>query len=148
MTVQDIDRGWKHIKKELAKMDDAYVKVGIQTDAEVIEGVHMAGIGAFNEFGTSRAPERSFLRSTIDEKREVYFRILANEMNKIFAGTRTAAESLGLLGQKATSDIQKKITDLKDPPNAPSTVRAKGSSNPLIDTGRMRASIRYQVEGA
>lgn len=31
------------------------------------------------------------------------------------------------------------------PPNAPSTIRAKGSSHPLIDTGQLRRSITYVV---
>lgn len=32
-------------------------------------------------------------------------------------------------------------------PNKPATIRAKGSSKPLIDTGALRASITYVVKG-
>ncbi len=31
-------------------------------------------------------------------------------------------------------------------PNAPSTVERKGSSSPLIDTGRMVQSVRYEIK--
>ena len=37
------------------------------------------------------------------------------------------------------------LTDLKTPPLAESTIRRKGSSNPLIDTGQLRSSITWQV---
>ena len=32
-------------------------------------------------------------------------------------------------------------------PNSPATIRAKGSEMPLIDTGNLRNSITYKVEG-
>ena len=31
-------------------------------------------------------------------------------------------------------------------PNAPNTIKQKGSSQPLIDTGRMRNSVSHKVE--
>jgi hypothetical protein len=47
----------------------------------------------------------------------------------------------------AVGDIQHEITVLRHPPNAPATIRAKGSSKPLIDTGEMRQSVTYQIRG-
>ena len=41
--------------------------------------------------------------------------------------------------------IQDKIKEGDFAPNAESTVRKKGSSKPLIDTGRMRQSVNYQI---
>lgn len=31
-------------------------------------------------------------------------------------------------------------------PNAPSTIRRKGHDKPLIDTGKLKASINFEVE--
>ena len=42
--------------------------------------------------------------------------------------------------------IQKKMRDLKNPPNSQMTVEMKGSDNPLIDTGRLVGAIRHEVE--
>jgi len=42
--------------------------------------------------------------------------------------------------------VQEKITNGSFAPNAPSTVMAKGSSKPLIDTGRMRQSVNYVIQ--
>ena len=50
------------------------------------------------------------------------------------------------MGLKIETDIKDKINRLGSPPNAPSTVRRKGSDNPLVDTGTMRESLRYVVK--
>jgi len=52
-----------------------------------------------------------------------------------------------LLGDATKGRIQEFAIDLRDPPNAQSTVDAKGSSNPLVDTGQMIGSIDYKVKG-
>lgn len=49
------------------------------------------------------------------------------------------------VGNEAVGAIKKYILDLKTPPNAPSTIRQKGSSNPLNDSGHMRNSVTYTV---
>lgn len=49
------------------------------------------------------------------------------------------------VGLEAEGAIKQYITDLDSPPNAASTVRKKGSSNPLIDTGNMRDSVTSAV---
>ena len=41
--------------------------------------------------------------------------------------------------------IAREITNLKEPPNAESTILKKGSSNPLIDTGDMRKSVKWKL---
>lgn len=49
------------------------------------------------------------------------------------------------IGAIAAGSVQQYMTDLKDPPNAKSTIAKKGSDNPLIDTGALRASVTYKV---
>ena len=51
-------------------------------------------------------------------------------------------EGVGLV---AAGKVKEYITELKDPPNARSTIRKKGSDNPLIDTGAFRASVTSKV---
>lgn len=53
-------------------------------------------------------------------------------------------ETVGLV---AAGAVRVYMTELKTPPNAPSTIRKKGSANPLIDTGAMRQSVTHQVQG-
>lgn len=52
---------------------------------------------------------------------------------------------LDTIGVVAVGAVKVYMTELKSPPNAASTIRKKGSSNPLIDTGAMRASVTHKV---
>lgn len=49
------------------------------------------------------------------------------------------------VGNEAEGAIKQYILDLNSPPNKPSTIQRKGSSNPLIDTGNMRESVTSVV---
>lgn len=52
---------------------------------------------------------------------------------------------LEAVGVVAAGKVKVYMTDLKTPPNAASTIRKKGSNNPLIDSGAMRRSVTHQV---
>lgn len=150
MTVRDIDRGWKRIRRQTTLMKRAGVRVGVQSsEPPRDDGTSMALVAAANEFGTAdgHIPERSFLRSTVDENRANYNRIIRRLKDDILSGRRKIWESLSLLGQKVQTDVQRKIASNVPPPNAPSTIARKGSSRTLIDTGALRQSIRYEVDG-
>lgn len=145
------DLGWKRIERELKIAQGLGVRIGIQAD-ETAVGRNQTPVieyAYYNEFGSEdgkRPPERSFIRSTTDEQRAKWNRMKVALWDKIVSGDMNVRLALSLLGQQAQKDIQQKITTLDTPPNAPRTIAEKGSSNPLIDTGAMRASIRYVVE--
>lgn len=136
--VRDKNRVPEH-RRRLDMLRSTRLDVGIigkRSGAEVVQ------YAATNEFGTSRIPERSFLRSTVREKRDVYVRLLREAANAILGGAEPSVV-MGRIGLRVVRDVRIKITRIRLPPNAPSTIRRKGSSNPLIDTGRMRQSITY-----
>jgi hypothetical protein len=159
--VIDRDHGYRNVIRELGKESGAHVYVGILQDkgAEVVDGgVTLAGYAAVNEFGSAdgHVPERSFLRSTVDENRAEYQQALDEATGDMIdamvarglgSGHKVLEQRLGQLGAKAAGDVKEKIRDLKDPPNAPSTLAAKyPGDNPLIDDGRMRQSVSFKVE--
>ncbi|TMV49365.1 hypothetical protein FE783_12680 [Paenibacillus mesophilus] len=92
-----------------------------------------------------KIPERSFVRSTFDEQERTWANAIGRLLGQVFHGQisiDTLFERLGLL---IVSDIQRTIREINDPPNAPITSSRKKSSNPLIDSGRMRQSVTYRV---
>lgn len=111
----------------------------------MIAGVHEFGITIRKETGSIVIPERSFLRSTFDENKEKWFKFVQKRIPKLINSQITAYRLCELLGAKMVGDIQIKITDLDTPPNADSTIKQKGSSNPLIDTGGLRMRVTYRV---
>jgi hypothetical protein len=145
-TIKDTDKGWKRIASELRTLQTKSINIGVLGDsADHPSGINMAMIATWNEFGTRTAPARSFMRSTFDEKLKSYERLIGNNLNRLGTGT-TAEILLAVLGEKMKGDIQRKIVTLKEPPNSEATIANKKSSNPLIDTGRMRQSIDYEVK--
>lgn len=60
-------------------------------------------------------------------------------------GKVTPEQILEAMGPTATAAFKQAITNIHEPPNKASTVRAKGSDHPLIGTTLMRNSITHQV---
>lgn len=94
---------------------------------------------------TITIPERSFIRSTVDENEEKYYRKSESVMGKIIDGQLDKFQALSLLGQLVEGDIKSQIINLDSPPNAASTIRKKGSANPLVDKDFLGGAIRYAV---
>lgn len=128
----------------LRQTEKAQVKVGVlgSSDSEI------AYRATVNEFGAPEAgiPERSFLRKTFDTKQNELRSVQRSALEKIVAGKLTVEGGLKLIGEWFASEVKKTITETVSPPNAPSTIAAKGSSHPLIDTGAMRQAISYEVD--
>lgn len=133
------------------RMTDVAISVGVQSDAGVHKdedasssGTTVAEIYYWNEFGTERIPERPTLRPTFIDQRQKYISILgkisAKAMNERGYDMKSA---MGKLGETAQQDIQSSIIELKNPPNEQSTIDAKGSDNPLEDSGQLVSSIRW-----
>lgn len=61
------------------------------------------------------------------------------------AGGMDEQQALSKAGELFVGFIQKEITNLKEPPNSPYTIMKKGSSNPLIDSGDMRKSVKWKL---
>ena len=49
------------------------------------------------------------------------------------------------LGDYIAQQLQEYVTEVTTPPNHPFTIDRKGSSHPLIDSGRLRTSITFRV---
>lgn len=89
-------------------------------------------------------PERSFVRSTFDEKEETWSEFLKGQLNSVMSGQITVEDMFNRMGAMAAADIQEKMVN-SSPANARATVSAKGSSNPLVDTGGLRQRVTWKV---
>ena len=154
--LRDNDRGYERLKREFERMETKppMVKVGILGDStknQRADGtLSNVEIGTIHEYGAAGMPERSFLRSTMEENQAKYRKMMALGLRQMFVlrgvELKAGAERLmDLVGMRAAADVKKKITDGIPPPNAPSTIAAKGSSTPLVDTGQLLNSISWAV---
>lgn len=154
--LKDVDRGSGKILDELMKLAlKPYVKVGYLETAGKHKngsGPSVAEVATFHEFGTkdesgkTLVPERSHIRSTMDEKKKKFDGQIDKLIGQIVDGKTTVENALGVLGLSIKSEVQKKIRKGIEPALAESTIIAKGSSKPLIDTGQMINSINHEVK--
>jgi hypothetical protein len=103
----------------------------------------VARVAAWNEFGTPTIPSRPFFRNFLHGSKQKYAEVQKKILAKVQEGsmtTKDAFESMGLWGQKG---IRQSIRDMLTPENVKSTVKAKHSSHPLIDTSQMINSVTF-----
>ena len=140
VTIIDKDMGFERVKLDFKQLRDRQVRVGIWGD-EVVD------YAIYNEFGTSRMPARPFMQTTYNTHMPKVLKFVEYLTGQIIDGKTTPDHVLRTVGEKYQAAIQMTIRDAKTwaVPNDPYTVQRKGSSSPLIDTGRMLASVRYEV---
>jgi hypothetical protein len=91
-------------------------------------GQTVAEVAWWNEFGTVRVDARPFLRTGLRENLREYRRMMRIFLPKVAQGQMTNVQALGILGAKAVSDVQAKMTALG-----------------VLDSGQTRQHINYQV---
>lgn len=140
------------VRRALQEFGSYALKVGIFSDEDssetsyvMIGRVHEFGVTITRGTGTIVIPERSFIRSTFDENNDKWVAFLKRQARQVAQLTLPPKVAWERLGALIVADIQEQITDISSPPNAPSTILKKGSSNPLIDTGGLRQRITYRV---
>jgi hypothetical protein len=142
MSVKDTSNVDK-LLKAINSLNNRVVDVGIlsSSSGEIIKRAE------YNEFGTSKIPERSFIRAGFDKNKSKLESQGNKLMKSVVSMDITATQAAETLGEVAKGMIQDYAIKLKDPPNADSTIWFKGSENPLVDTGQMISSINYKGRG-
>ena len=144
---QQVEQAIKDLARRLEQ--EQRVLVGVPEGAGTYEdGLTIATVAAVNNFGSAdgRIPARPFLAPAVEKGAPQYRRLAEVMLPRVLSGQMEMRMLLEQMGQLAEGHVKQEITDLDSPPNAPSTIAKKGSSNPLIDTGALRQSIRYVIE--
>lgn len=159
--------GLDEIIENLEELEKYYVVIGItaKNDSKLImiANVHeygcdipvtdkMRGFFAYN-FGVNlkkdtkviKIPERSFIRSGFDKYHQE-FANYGDLLNQVIDGDISAKTFYEIIGQGGADMIRDfLINEVKSPANSGLTMNIKGSSNPLVDTGRLANAIDYEV---
>lgn len=136
----------RKFQKMLQDMAELEVRVGFQHGKATEEdGTDVCDVAAWNELGTVNMPSRPFLRKSVDENIDKINSFLQSKKDDLVSGV-SVEQVLKEIGIFQKDLIQEKITEGSFAPNAEFTIRKKGSSKPLIDTGRMRQSVNYEIK--
>ena len=109
--------------------------------------ITMPDLAAIHEYGapSRNIPERSFLRASITLNQGKYGKYLLGEVKDLLLLRTTPTKIKQVLGMQAAADVQMYMVNGKFTPLKAKTIKRKGSSKPLIDTGQLRQSITYRV---
>ena len=105
----------------------------------------MEQIAGYRGFGEPTKLARAFIGAWFDENEAANKAFARDLALKRLGGKLDFRRSLDLMGVRAQGGIQKRIAAGIAPPLDPATIKRKGSSKPLIDTGQLRSSITYRI---
>jgi phage gpG-like protein len=108
----------------------------------------IAEIATIHEFGAPEAgiPERSMLRANDFKNKKKYLQVINRLTTEVFEGKMKPINVLEVVGLMVVSDVKNRIREGIEPALKPETIRRKGSSKPLIDTGQLVNSVSHQVK--
>jgi len=116
--------------------------------AKYDNGIPVASVAVVQEYGNTRVPVRSFMRSTMYEKGHEWNVDIGKVIKQVLNDNMTSEQGMHVIAQKVAGDIRQKITEIFEPPLSDATLKARkrkrGSSatdKPLIDTGHMLATL-------
>ena len=156
-TITDKDHGYKRLRLNMSTGADSYTLVGFPEKGtaglptqsgsrhEEYDWDTVIGIASVHEFGTldGNVPARPFLRPAIDGGHDEIAKVKQRALELMIDGKLTSKQALAVVGEYAQGRIQRAIDRVTSPALKPATIKRKGSSKPLIDTGQMRNSVQH-----
>ena len=107
--------------------------------------ITMSSLAAIHELGLG-VPKRPFIEPSLKANRKKYLAYAGRQITPIIRRRQSLNNTWQTIGLMAVADIQKYMVTAQFTPLAPATIRRKGSSKPLIDTGQIRQAITYRVK--
>lgn len=138
-----------------AKASARKIGVGYPDDGKAeADGTSVAMVAAVHNFGakikrgekTTVIPERPFLEPAITRNRQQFIALNRVNVLKVLQGKMKIEQALGQLGAMAVGAVQREIKVGEYKELAVSTIKAKGSSKPLIDTAQMMQSTTFILD--
>ncbi len=155
------DKVWRRLKKLLKRMTvkDPHARVGVLSTKggreTTEEGITMVDLAAIHEFGlpSRNIPERSFIRRTFRTKEKDVADVTAKLAKQLVAEKISLAKALNALGAWGAAEVKKTVTEDEHipPPLKKRTIEGRRrkdgvtSDRPLMDTGRLVASVQWDV---
>lgn len=151
------------MEQAAAELNGRRVNVGVEGEQAWLAGIHEYGcriqvtdkmraylhsqglhLKASTQYIT--IPERAFLRNGYDANKAEVIENAEGILPAVLDGSMDADKFLEMIGLILSSNIKDYAQHLDTPPLHSFTIKQKGSSNPLVDTGDMIGAITYEVE--
>jgi hypothetical protein len=113
-----------------------------------IAAIHELGDALWHSSGgTEGIPERSFIRGTFDDpqNQEDQRQVLERLAREILTDKLEVRAALDQLGAWGAARVRARIKSHIPPPLKEETIKRKGSSTPLVDTGQLINAVTWEV---
>jgi len=90
-------------------------------------------------------PERPVLRTTLANNKQAIGNVLSQSVAECLRGNLSVDDAYDITGKFIRVAVLDTFESNNFTPNDPKTIKRKGSSKALIDTGALRGSINYEV---
>lgn len=114
-------------------------------NAHYESGASILQVAMWNNFGTEHIPPRPFMYNANKDIQVMWMELCKKSQRRINKGEISPRTVMLAAGLKAEAILRMEITTLNYPPNSPTTILRKKSSNPLIDSGDMRKYVSSVV---
>lgn len=137
---------WQAVYSLIIKAGSKRVRVGVFDGVNGATG-ETAEIATIHEYGAPRAniPERSYIRSTLAERKAELSTIMARVVKAMIARTLDEHRGLELVGAWLANAVKTRIVSGPFTPLKPATIARKGSDKPLIDTAQLKGSVGFVI---
>lgn len=163
--VRDTDRGYRKVITNIGILDHN-ITVGVHADEGAAVhrdggGMTIAEIAKAHEFGIPEGagptdqdpsailPERSFIRSWVDQDGGEFLNEISHQCNAVAAGKKTAPVAAKQLAVRAEGQVKKRMIRGEITPKlseATIAARIDNSAIPLVDSGQLVASVQGRAE--
>lgn len=149
MEIKYVDKGLREILKLVTDSGRLVARVGVlDPQASQVHplrnDITIGEVAVINEFGTEHVPRRSYLKRTVQHRREEIRTAMGSMAARIVEGAKPRAE-LQNFGRRFVGEVKHTIESDVPPPNAPMTIKEKGHDHTLIHTLTLLESISHDV---
>lgn len=141
----------KQVMRQVAELHKRYASAGIHEDA----GIHnrdytVADVGAINENGGTNSlgitvPPRPWMSDVAFSQQSSVASVMRDVAYEVVGGESDAKSGLQQIADDYAQRLVDSVVRWTSPPNAPATIEKKGFDDPLIETGRLRDSLKGTV---
>lgn len=140
------DRIKNTAKRYTAKVQVGYFGNARHTGDAKKRPITLGNLARIHELGAKHTPKRPFISPALKQNRGKYLRLVGGSFVPVLQGQYSTHQLWQLVGQEAVKDVQAYMVTASFTPLSPKTIKQKGSSKPLIDTGQLRQSVTYRVK--
>lgn len=138
--------GLERLRTGLQSIGKASLGVGFFDTAVYPGGTPVAYVASIQEFGWGPIPPRSFMRTTVAEKRNVWEKNFVSGFKAVLNGTINVNQVYEQIGMRIVGDIKRKISSIQDPALSPLTLMARKDRRDHAKNAKKNANFGPQQQ--